>query len=293
VPFSSEQGKIEVWEAPNARILTTFVRSKVDWRLLLMLMPYSGSSAFTTIAPYYDMLMRDVPYQSWVRYVQRLLEARRVCPRRVLDLACGTGNVAEILATLGYEVVGVDISAPMIAEARRKTAQRGLSIIYHVQDAAELNLSGPPFDLCLSLFDSLNYIIEPVRLFRAIQRVHQHLHQNGWFIFDINSVFALEKHLFDQENLDANARLRYIWRSEYDPQTRLCHIHMRFILHEDKEGIDHEFRETHVQFAYREEEIREMLEQAGFDQIETYHAYTLKPVHPTTDRIFFIARRPH
>lgn len=235
--------------------------------------------------------MRDVPYRSWVRYVQRLLEARGAWPRRVLDLACGTGNIAEILATLGYEVVGVDISEPMIAEARRKAAQRSLPIAYHIQDAAELSLPGPPFDLCLSLFDSLNYIVEPVQLARSIERVHAHLWPDGLFIFDINSVFALENNFFDQENLDSNARLRYVWRSEYDPQTRLCRINMRFLLR-GEEGIDREFRETHVQFAYREEEIREMLERAGFDQIETYHAYTLKPVRPTTDRIFFVARRP-
>lgn len=253
-------------------------------------MTYPGSSAFTAIAPYYDMLMRDVPYRSWVRYVQRLLEVRSVRPRRVLDLACGTGNVAEILGRLGYEVVGVDISEPMIAEARRKAAQRGLPIAYHIQDAAELNLPGPPFDLCLSLFDSLNYIIEPFRLSRAIERVHAHLRPDGLFIFDLNSVFALENHFFDQENLDPNAHLRYVWRSKYDPQTRLCQIDMRFMLR-GEEG-DQEFHETHVQFAYREEEIREMLERAGFDQIETYHAYTLKPVRPTTDRIFFVVRRP-
>ncbi|HXG24606.1 MAG TPA: class I SAM-dependent methyltransferase, partial [Chthonomonadales bacterium] len=89
-----------------------------------------GSSAFTAIAPYYDVLMRDVPYRSWVRYVQRLLEVRGVWPHRVLDLACGTGNVAEVLAMLGYEVVGVDISEPMIAEARRKAAQHCLPIVY-------------------------------------------------------------------------------------------------------------------------------------------------------------------
>ena len=254
-------------------------------------MSYPEHPAFTEIAPHYDALMRGVPYKQWARYLDRLLSYRRAKPRRVLDLACGTGNVTELLAARGGDVVGVDVSAPMVEVARRKAEQKGLPIRYFVQDAAELDLPGPPFDLCVSFFDSLNYIAEPARLEMAVQRVFAHLAPGGLFIFDINSEFALENGFFDQVNTYTNDRLRYVWRSEYDSETRLCHIHMRFFLRE-RNGVDREFRETHVQFAYREGELREMLRRAGFAEIETFHAYTFKPVSATTDRIFFIAQRP-
>lgn len=249
------------------------------------------SPAFVAVAPHYDVLMRDIPYGAWVRYMEQLLELRGSKPRRALDLACGTGNVTEILADSGFEVVGVDISEPMIAEARKKAASSGRRIDYHVQDAAELDLPGSPFDLCVSFFDSLNYIIEPEKLDRAIQRVAAHVRPGGLFIFDINSAFALENGFFDQENLDTRRRLRYVWRSEYDPESRLCRIHMRFFLR-GNDDVDHEFREEHIQFAYTEDDIREMLSSAGFDEIETFHAYTLYPVRPTSDRVFFVARYP-
>lgn len=254
-------------------------------------MSYPEYPQFSGIAPYYDTLMQGVPYQSWVRYLYRLLSARHVSPRRVLDLACGTGTVAEMLTEKGCEVAGVDISEAMIAQARRKAARRGLAISYYVQDAALLDLPEAPFDLCISLFDSLNYIVQPERLAKAVQRVYAHLSPGGLFIFDINAEFALKNHFFDQDNMLSHARLRYVWKSEYEPQTRLCRVHMRFFLR-DRNGVDQEFRETHVQFAYREEEIREMLDCAGFERIETLHAYTFKPVRPDTDRIFFIAQRP-
>ena len=67
---------------------------------------------------------------------------------------------------------------------------------------------------------------------------------------------------------------------------------MRFFWR-NRRGVDEEFREEHVQFAYQEAELREMLISAGFDCVETFHAYTLKPVRPTTDRIFFQAQRPN
>jgi ubiquinone/menaquinone biosynthesis C-methylase UbiE len=254
-------------------------------------MSYPEYPAFTEIAPHYDALMHGVPYRQWARYLDRLLAHRRAKPRRILDLACGTGNVTELLAARGGEVVGVDLSEPMIAMARAKAEKKGLSIRYYAQDAAEMHLPGLPFDLCVSFFDSLNYIHVPVQLESAIERVFAHLAPGGLFIFDINSEFALKNGFFDQENTYSNDRLRYVWRSEYDDQTRLCHVHMRFFLRE-RNGVDREFRETHVQFAYGEGELRDMLLRAGFGQIETFHAYTFRAVGPTTDRIFFIAQRP-
>jgi SAM-dependent methyltransferase len=213
-----------------------------------------------------------------------------VQPRRILDLACGTGNVSEILAREGFTVVGVDIAPAMIAEARRKAAEHKLPLVYYVQDAAELQLPTQDFDLCISLFDSLNYILQPERLASAIQRVAAHLRPGGLFIFDLNSEFALKNRFFDQDNLRTDERLRYDWDSDYLPGSRLCYIRMRFWVREEN-GLDRTFEETHWQFAYREDEIRAMLDAAGFREIETYHAYTLRAPQRTSDRIFYVARK--
>jgi ubiquinone/menaquinone biosynthesis C-methylase UbiE len=249
------------------------------------------SPSFQLVAPHYDTIMRDVPYKEWMRYLARLLKHREHTGKRVLDLACGTGSVSELFTASGYEVVGVDLSEGMIAEARRKAARKGRAIEYHVQDAATLDLPGPPFDLCVCLFDSLNYILSPEQLQAAMLRVYAHLAPGGLFIFDINSAFALENNFFDQDNLESTDRLRYVWRSSYEAETRLCSVAMRFFCRQ-RNGIDAEFRETHVQFAYREAELVEMLKVAGFEKIETFHAYSMHPVHETTDRIFFVSQKP-
>ena len=54
----------------------------------------------------------------------------------------------------------------------------------------------------------------PPRLERTIQRVYSHLQPGGLFIFDVNTVFALEGGFFDQDNSASYSRLRYVWRSE-------------------------------------------------------------------------------
>jgi 2-polyprenyl-3-methyl-5-hydroxy-6-metoxy-1,4-benzoquinol methylase len=61
----------------------------------------------------------------------------RLRPRpggRVLDLACGTGAVAELAAQTGADVTGADLAPALIETARERAEERGLDIEYHVSD---------------------------------------------------------------------------------------------------------------------------------------------------------------
>lgn len=62
-------------------------------------------------------------------------------PARVLDVGCGTGSIAALLAGAGFEVSGIDLSAQMIAAASAKTARLGLEVDFLQADAAN-----PPYD---------------------------------------------------------------------------------------------------------------------------------------------------
>ncbi len=251
----------------------------------------TSTEAFVAIPPLYDMLMTGVPYADWVAYLDRILKIRRVSALNVLDLACGTGNVTEILVRRGWRVTGADISKGMIAEARRKALEHGLSIAYEVQDAAELDLNGRRFELCVCLFDSLNNILDPERLSQAMHRVWEHLKPGGLFVFDLNTEYALRNHFFDQHCLEPESPLRYRWRSEFDPETRVCEVKAEFWHGLPGETISH-FIEWHRQYAYRRDEIEQMLEQAGFEQVQAYQAYTLRAPGRAADRIHYVARRP-
>ncbi len=245
---------------------------------------------FTAVASFYDKLMTGVPYEEWILYLRKMIRKLETKVHTVLDLACGTGNVTEILYDQGYDVQGVDISSEMIKVARKKAQNKHYSIPYHVQDASELSLEKRDYDLCVSFFDSLNYILDPNKLQNAMKRVFDHLRKGGLFIFDMNSIYALENGFFDQENSYEDDPVRYVWRSEFNPDTRICRIRMHFIVNEGTE--EKEFRETHIQYAYREEEVREMLLIAGFRELQTFHRYSFKPVNPLTDRIFYACHKP-
>jgi len=57
---------------------------------------------------------------------------------RALDLGCGTGRVAELLAETGATVVGIDLSPDLIETAKERAAARGLTIDYHAGDCENL-----------------------------------------------------------------------------------------------------------------------------------------------------------
>ena len=248
----------------------------------------SPASQFDKIAFLYDELMSGVPYRSWVAYVRRVLKRFGCRPRTVLDLCCGTGSVSLLLAEEGCQVAGADISPAMIALARRRAEEKGLAIDYYVQNATSLRL-GRRFDLIVSLFDSLNYILESSALQEAFYRASEHLDPAGLLIFDMNTELALAAGLFDQSNLGSKSSLIYNWRSSYDLAARICRVQMDFAY---KRGAAEErIKVVHYQRAYDIEEIVDMLRSAGLQPLAVYHAYTFRKATGHSDRAFYVARK--
>lgn len=145
------------------------------------------------------------------------------------------------------------------------------------------------FDLAISLFDSLNYVTDIDQLRRGIKRVGEHVVEGGYFIFDVNTIYALAHHFFDQANLASDHWPHYIWSSEYDHATRICTINMTFEVMEN--GQTRQFKEVHLQRGHTLEELTEWLIDAGFEVVETFHAYRFRKPTRRSDRVFFIARK--
>ena len=100
--------------------------------------------AYTGFAAVYDELMDNIPYEEWGKYLIDLLNEYGIKDGIVLDLGCGTGNITEILANNGYDMIGVDNSQEMLNIAMEKRGD-DTSILYLLQDMRGFELYG--FDL--------------------------------------------------------------------------------------------------------------------------------------------------
>ncbi len=107
----------------------------------------------------YDELMNDVPYDKWVEFTEESLQQADMKEAKILDVACGTGNVTLPLVQKGYDLIGVDLSEEMLTVAQQKLGGEGYFIPFYQQDMRELDVPGE-FD-CVTIFcDSLNYVLQ-------------------------------------------------------------------------------------------------------------------------------------
>ena len=93
--------------------------------------------AYGEFARVYDMFQDNVDYQTWGKWLKQQLAAQGITDGLVLDLGCGTGTMTEILAEAGYDMIGVDNSGEMLAEAMEKRVESGHDILYLLQDMQE------------------------------------------------------------------------------------------------------------------------------------------------------------
>ena len=244
---------------------------------------------FTALAPHYDELMQVVPYEAWADYVLLLFQIAEHDPRRLLDGACGTGNLSFELAKSAIEVVGVDIAPAMIEVAQHKAAASPYNTRFVRADLTDFDL-GERFDCATCLYDSLNYILDPTALRAAFAGFARHVEKGGILVFDMNTPLALTANLFTQRSLDPRKKLHYDWRAHHDEATKITEVSMSFS-RTDEAGRVTQFTETHHERAYERDEIAAMLEATGWKTLKVYDAYTIEPPHKKSERWFWVTRR--
>ena len=142
--------------------------------------------AYHALAVSYDRLTNDVDYKATVDFYMHLLQLEGLKPRTAVDLACGTGSVALILAEMGMQVIGVDLSEEMLTVATQKAMDAENPPMFVCQALQELRLP-KAVDLAVCALDSLDYITEPEDCRQAIKRIYKVLNPGGCFIFDVNT----------------------------------------------------------------------------------------------------------
>ena len=144
---------------------------------------------YDRLAPQYDQFYED--WDETVRAEARFLQGIFAefgfdHSARILDCACGVGTQAIGLAVLGYDVTGSDLSAGALAEAKRRAAERGVTVRLEQADFRTLSdVFSEPFDLVIAMDNALPHMLTAADLKAAVRSITGQLREGGLFIASI------------------------------------------------------------------------------------------------------------
>ena len=246
--------------------------------------------AYEGFAEVYEELMDNVPYEDWAKRIVGLLKKEKIENGLVLDLGCGTGSMTRLLAQAGYDMIGVDASEEMLAEAREQESDLSEehSILYLCQDMREFELYGT-VRAVVSICDCMNYILEEEDLLEVFCLANNYLDPGGIFVFDMNTPYKYREVIGNTTIAENREEGSFIWENCFDEESQVNEYALTlFIKEEDDLYRKHE--EFHYQKAYEPERVKELLEEAGLKVEAIYDAFTREPVREDSERIYFIAR---
>jgi len=192
--------------------------------------------------------------------VKRWKPGTRGAHLRMVDLACGTGTLAYLMARRGWEVYGVDASEGMIREALKKSAELDLPVHFLHQDMRSFVLP-ETVTLATSFFDSINHLPEKDDLLAAFRRTYAALIPGGWFIFDVNNELCFSTLWTKSEVVNHKD---FILHLDCSFDRRRCMAQCNVTLKSSQDSGEVTQLETVRERLFEPEEIRALLTEAGF-----------------------------
>jgi len=244
------------------------------------------ANPYTRFAAAYDKMMENVNYSRWTNYMVDLFAYYNRHPRKVLDLACGTGSITIPLAQRGYEMWGLDRAEEMLESARQKAEEHNLEVKLVQGDMRDFTFP-EKFDAVICLYDSINYALNREELIQVFNCVHNVLVPDGLFIFDVTTERNIVKHFNLQTFAGDEEDYSYIWKNLYSHRDKICRTTLTFFLREN----DHYRRyiELHLQKIFEVPEIKKALKETGYKFLSAYDCFTFNRWNRSSDRINFSA----
>lgn len=239
-------------------------------------------SSYDGLAGSYDAMMTDASYLKRADWLERLFRKSAIPVRSVLDLACGTGTMACLLAERGYQVIATDGSEEMLTQAMLKAAMlEECAPVFLHQSMPKLRLL-EPVDTVISTIDSLNYLTRERDIRETFKRVWRWLKPGGQFIFDVNTPYKLRR-MDQQMYMDETEDSFCVWRTFFSEKTQICTYQVD-LFREQEDGAWERNFEEHREKAWTMEQLREFLTDAGFEKITVTGDLTMHAPKETEDR---------
>jgi SAM-dependent methyltransferase len=230
-------------------------------------------SIFGNYARYYDLLYRDKDYAAEAQFIHELIQAHAPNTKSNLELGCGTGKHATLLAEKGYSVCGVDRSPVMLEQGtkRLKTlpAQQAENLTFLQGDLRSFRIERQ-FDAVISLFHVISYQTTNEDLQAAFATARMHLKPGGIFLFDCwygPAVLSDRPTPRVKRFQDETMAVTRIAEPILYPNDNLVDVNYQIFIEERNKGKLEELQETHRMRYLFQPEVDLLLANNGFQRI--------------------------
>lgn len=244
--------------------------------------------AYGVFAEFYDKLTGNVHYKERADYLLSICEKFNHNTGITLDLACGTGTLTLELKRRGVDVYGIDGSPEMLSEASMKAFEEELDVLFLCQKMQSIDLYGT-IDTCFCTLDSINHMVKKEDVQKTFDRVSLFMNQGGLFVFDVNTVYKHREVLKDNVFVFDTEDVYCVWQNTpVDPYVE--EISLDFFIPHPNGGYIRE-RECFRERAYEIADLKEMLENAGFEVKAVYGEMSFDQPKDSEQRLHFVAKK--
>ena len=251
-----------------------------------------NNGMYGSLAASYDALMADAEYFDRTAFLERLLRQSPFHVGTVLDLGCGTGTVAWLLAERGYRVIALDASEDMLSVARGKCAKFPGDFcppLFVRQSMQNLDLGAWTVDAVISTIDAVNYLTRERDLRHTFQRAFRCLRPGGRFLFDVNTPYKFAR-MDEQLYMDEIGDIFCVWRTFFSDKTEICTYQVDLFRKRWDGAWDRQFEE-HRERSWSAEQLRRCLLDAGFARVTISGDMSVKPPAEDADRWTILAEK--
>jgi SAM-dependent methyltransferase len=255
-------------------------------------------TVFGNYAQYYDLLYRDKEYTKEAQFIHSLIQTHAPGSKNILELGCGTGNHAMLLAQIGYNVHGVDLSMEMLERAHERVFQcsQGLGdqLKFTAGDIREVRLN-QKFEVVISLFHVISYQTTNKDLLAAFTTAKTHLQAGGIFIFDVwygpavlrETPQVRVKHL-ENELIEVTR----IAEPLIHPNENYVDVNYHVFVKDKQTAAVEELRETHRMRYLFKPEVELLLDQLQMELVDHKEWLTNREASLDTWGTYFVGNNP-
>lgn len=224
------------------------------------------------------------------RKIEKILRKHHV--KTVVDLTCGTGSQVFALTKQGFDVVGSDINANMLARAKSKAKKLGLTTKFIKADMRTARLG--KFEAAITIFNAVGHLTKS-DFAKAMRNIAENLYDGGLYVFDIfNLDYLLHKDNITKFTIDwykhkDHTKTRLIQYSTIDAKGVMASFTTQY--EQNADGKSKVTKSKQTLQVYTADKLREMLEGSGFVIVKQYGVDGAKFDERKTERILMVARK--